>query len=143
MKSKYQSTAGMSLFRWVDKRSDRFLAWRQAPQQGAFFRWRKHAPGRDLIECAQAAEAISRRLVDQADAHAGRGDFVLHFRLRVYAASFAASARATRDTGARPRQSEINFPAARSAVMSTPVSRPRPSSKYKRSSLATLPVAPL
>ena len=42
---------------------------------------------------------------------------------------FAASARATRDTGGRPRKSEMNCPAARSVVRSTPVSMPMPSSK--------------
>src|SRR5262249_21795921 len=106
-------------------------------------------PRRDLLERAEAAGAKPRQRVDHADTDAGRPrkhGFVptrVHDVAAAGSGSFASSARATRETGVRPRNSEMYLPASRSRVMSTPVSMPNPSRRNSTSSLATLPVAPL
>src|SRR5437773_3473522 len=103
-------------------------------------------PACDLVQRTEAAPAKAGRGIDGAHAGARRARRVIvsivHETLCSDNGSLASNARATRDTGARPRKLEMYWPARRNRVMSTPVSMPKPSSKYKRSSLATLPVAP-
>ena len=98
----------------------------------------EHAPRGDLVERAEAAAAKTRSRVHLADADARRNGSRVRrgsrWRVRVHRANpssgdRASSARATRDTGARPRASEMKRPATRSFVMSTPVSMPSPSSR--------------
>src|ERR1700751_4579959 len=67
-------------------------------------------PGCDLVERAEAAGAQPRPPVHHAEVDAGRGDSLLRVAHRAAAASgaLALSARATRETGGRPRKSEMN-----------------------------------
>src|ERR1700741_3832351 len=70
-------------------------------------------PGGNLVERAEAAGAQPGRLVHHAKLDAGRGANPLRAPHRAPAGkgSFALSARATRETGGRPRNSEMNCPA--------------------------------
>src|SRR5205085_6848524 len=97
----------------------------------------EHTPLRDLIQRAKASDANARGLQHRAHGGARRCDLMLgaagaqRMLVHVFAPAAAsgaltASARATRDTGGRPRYSEMNSPAMRSLVMSTPVSMPSP-----------------
>ena len=88
-------------------------------------------PARNLIERAKASAAQSRHRVDDAHADARRGRRprdrdAAHDALGPARGSLASSARATRETGRRPRKSQMKWPAMRSPVMSTPVSGPQP-----------------
>jgi len=61
----------------------------------------------------------------------------------IQATRFAAIAFPARETGLRPRCAEMNCPASTIRSRSSPVSMPRPWSRYTTSSVATFPVAPL
>src|SRR5688572_22869927 len=88
------------------------------------------APERDLFQRAAAADAGVALGVHDADLYAGR----LH--------AFADSARLTLEEGSRPSTPQIHCPMPTSLPRSTPVSMPRPCSRYTTSSVATLPEAP-
>src|SRR5207253_9552676 len=121
-KSKYQSALGIARPTRSDCLAVSRPAVRQLGDERAPLFGGQPDPAGDLVERAVAAGTQTRWRIDHADAGAGRADLVGHGN-----GSLAFSARATRETGARPRKSETNWPAMRSRVMSTPVSMPRPS----------------
>src|SRR6202011_4250587 len=124
-KSKYQSALGID----GQSRNDFVPAFRPPPLEHRYDRTlllrRQVRPRRDVGEGPKTARAEARHAIDAAHAVAWRRDGSVfrrehHAALVVDSGSLASSARATRDTGSRPRCSEMNLPARRSLVKSTP-----------------------
>src|SRR5262245_17779487 len=136
MKSKYQSALGIGN---VLSSGPRAAAGDLRPHAAARIVVER-APRGDLVDRSQAPDAQPGRAVDPADVDARRGDawfgkgrgraHLIALRAHAGSGSFASSARATRETGARPRKSEMYLPARRSFSMSTPVSMSSPCSRY-------------